>query len=114
MLFTRPPVLLAADCWIFSVCPSRAFMRTWARVASSISSIWSPRPIESAVFFQGHFINVDAVLFECRIVPADVVLDHAQGLGVIHGKGVAEVIGKGRGGLGQLCGRVPGDAHFPV
>ena len=52
VLFTRPPVLLAADCWIFSVCPSRAFMRTWARVASSISSIWSPRPIESAEFFR--------------------------------------------------------------
>ena len=28
VLFTRPPVLLAADFWIFSVCPSRAFIRT--------------------------------------------------------------------------------------
>ena len=60
------------------------------------------------------FVQLDAVLCEGLAVSLDALLDEGEGLGVVHRKGVAEVVGEGRGRLGQLRCRVVCDAEVGV
>ena len=73
-----------------------------------------PEPHLHGLCLDRRFVQLDAVLCEGLAVSLDALLDEGEGLGVIHRKGVAEVVGEGRGGLGQLRRRVVCDAEVGV
>ena len=59
-----------------------------------------PEPHLHGLRLDRRFVQLDAVLCEGLAVSLDALLDEGEGLGVVHRKGVAEVVGEGRGSLG--------------
>ena len=73
-----------------------------------------PEPHLHGLRLDRRFVQLDAVLCEGLAVSLDALLDEGEGLGVVHRKGVPEVVGEGRGRLGQLRRRVIRDAKVCV